>query len=326
MGKFIGRKGSVGVGVEAVRGTAQVTTVNWLPWLKISFDDKVDKEREKSAFGNIADTDSSYVVSKFAEGEIEGEIKTNVLGAIFKALMGQSSSAVASGTAYLHTFAFLDNNQHASLSLIYLDPNETVVFKKAMVDTLKIVVEPKGIVNYAVGFKSMPSQGWATLTPNYTATGVKFLHQHLTVKVADTIAGLSVATGLDIKKLELTIKKNADFDNVVNSVTPVDVINKEFSVEGKIVINRNDNTFKNYALNGTYKAMEIVLDDGVVLNGAITSKMIMQMPRVDFFEWEQDRGLNDLVTETINFKANYDAVNDLDIISTLSLTNLLTTY
>lgn len=327
MGKFVGRRGALGVANEATRGTA-VTPAYWIPYASISFDDKVEKARETSAFANIQDSDSAFVTQKYAEGEFEAELRDKSLGAILKAVMGSVSSAVVGGdaTVYDHTFSVLNSNQHPSLSLCYQDPNETIMFSRSMVDSFKLKVEPKGIVTYTVGFKANPSQDYGTRTTDFTSLGYKFLHQHLSFKVAANLAGLAAASALDIIGLELEIKKNAETEDSMGTLTPTDIFNKQISVEGKIIVNRTDNTFKNYMKNGDYKAIEIKFTDTNTIGNSSKTTLTIQMPRVDWYDWEQDRSLDDLVTEEIAFKGNFDATNADNIIDSVVLRNLVTSY
>ena len=76
-----------------------------------------------------------------------------------------------------------------------------------------------------------------------------------------------------------------------------------------------DDTYRNYMLNGTYRAMEIKL------NGGANSVLDLVFPRVDFSQWEPDYTLNEIAQQSVQFKANYDQANALDIISTCTLTN-----
>ena len=325
MSKFIGRRGSVGVAVEATRGTALAPTY-WIPFTKLSFDDNIEKTQEKAAFGQIANMDSAYATSKYAKGDIEGEVYDKSLGAYLYALMGAVSPALTETGVYTHTFTLSQTNQHKSLSIGYHDPNENLLFPLSMIDQFKMTVEPKGIVQYTAGFVSKSSNDWGTLTPVFSSVGRKFLHQHLQVKVAANIAGIAAATAFDVKKLELTIKKNTEMDNVCGTLQPGDIVNKEFSVEGKITINRNDNTFKTLSLTDAYKSLQIVLEDPYLIGATKDTKLVLQFPRVNFDSWAQDRKIDDLVTETFNFTAYYDAVNGLDQISTCTLQNTVTAY
>jgi hypothetical protein len=73
-------------------------------------------------------------------------------------------------------------------------------------------------------------------------------------------------------------------------------------------------------LNGTYRALE------VKLYASSSASLTLQFPRVDFSQWEPDYTLNEIAKQTINFKANYDAANAANIISTCTLINTTTSY
>jgi hypothetical protein len=122
-------------------------------------------------------------------------------------------------------------------------------------------------------------------------------------------------TAISLKSLELNISKNTMFDHVMGTVEPEDILNQQLSVEGSIELNLEDDTYRNYMLDGTYRAMEIQLD------GGSSSRLTLQFPRVDFSEWEPDYTLNEIAKQSINFKANYDQANALDIISSCVLIN-----
>lgn len=313
MSKFVGRLGNVGIAKEATAGTI-VTPTFWVPSNSISFDDKVTTAREEEGLGRIEDSDSNLVTNKFAEGDVEIDMNDYQLGLFLTSLLGDSPTTTG-GPTYTHTFAFTNTNTHKSLSIAYQDPDQTKIFPFTMIDGLEITVEPEGIAKAKASFKSRVSRDWATLTPNYTTLGNKFLHQHLVCKTASTIGGLSAATAISLKKLSLKINTNADFDNVLGTVEPEAILNHQFSVEGEMTLYKTDDTYRQLMLGGTYKAME------VTFNRASNSSLTFQMPRVDFTEWEQDRKLDDIVGQTIQFKGNYDAANAAAVISSCTLVN-----
>lgn len=313
MSKFVGRKGTLGIAVEASRGTA-VAPVFWIPWSTMSFRDIVEEAREEQAFGVLADSDSKFVTQKMGEGEIEAQLYDKGLGAILTGVLGASPSTSGSNP-YTHTYTLSNSNQPKSVSLYWKDTDRSVIYPLGTVDSFQISVEPSGIVNYTVGFKSKAERDFTSQTPNFTAVGNKFLHQHLQFRLADTIGNLAAATPISLKNLELTINKNAMFDSVMGTVEPEDILAQQLTVEGSIELNLEDDTYKDYMLNGTYRAMEIYLFR------SSSSSLKIQLPRVDFSEWEDDYTLNEIAKQKINFKANYDAANALDIISTCELIN-----
>jgi len=313
MSKFVGRRGEVGIAVEATAGTI-VTPTFWIPVNSISFDDKTTTAREEEGLGRIEDSDSNHVTNKHGEGEIEFDLNDRDQALFFNSLFG-ASPITAGGPTYTHTYTLQNTNTHQSISIAYQDPDTTKIFPYAVINELTIAVEPDGIVKGTASFMSRVARDWTTLSSDYTSLGNKFLHQHTVFKLAANTGALAAASNISLKGLELTISANTELDNVTGTVEPEAVLNHQFSVEGNITLNKEDETYRNYMLDGTYRAME------VTFNRATNSILQLQFPRVDFTEWEQDRSLNDIVSQTINFKGNYDAANAVASISTAILTN-----
>lgn len=314
MSKHVGRRGTLALAKESSRGTGTLTNALWVPRSTISFDDKVTEAREDEGMGVLADSDSKFVVSRMGEGEFESNLDDKSLGVILSSIIG-TSPVTTGGPTYSHAYTLNNSNQHQSLSVFYQDPDVARLFSLGVVDSLKITVEQDAIVMFTVGFKSKVGKDYTLQTANFTALGNKFLHQHLQFRTADTVGALSGASAISVKKFEVTISANTKFDTVLGTVDPEDILGQQFSVEGTIELNKEDETYRNYMLNGTYKSAELKFVR------AANSQLQMQFPRVDFSEWEQDRTLNEIVSQTINFKGNYDAANALDIISTCVLTN-----
>lgn len=321
MTKFAGRRGSLALAIEDTRGVPPTSASDyfWVPFATMSFKDTVEEAREEQGLGKIADGDSKFVVMKMGEGEVEAQLYDKALGVILSGVLGAIPTSSGSNP-YTHTYTLQNTNQHQSVSLYWSDPDRKDMYKLGMVDSFQISVEPSGIVNYTIGFKSKTADEWTSITPVFTSLGSKFLHQHLQVKLAANIGALSAATPISLKNLELTVNKNTMFDSVMGTVEPEDVLNQQISVEGTLELNLESDTYRDYMLDGTYRSMEIVL------NGGTSSILTIQMPRVDFSEWEPDYTLNEIAKQSINFKANYDATNALDIISTCTLVNAQASY
>lgn len=318
MTKFIGRRGTLGIAIEATRGVPVAPTY-WVPFVTMSFKDTIASASEEQGMGNIADQDSFYVTMKMGEGEIESQLYDHALGYILSSLLGAVPSTSGSNP-YTHAFTLSQTNQAKSLSLYWSDPDRSYMFPLAVVDSLQISVEPEGIVSYTVGFKSKTARNWASQSPSFTTLGTKFLHQHLAVKLASAVGSLSGATAISLKNLDLTISRNTIFDSVMGTVEPEDVLSQHISVEGSLNLNLEDDTYRNYMLANTYRAMELKL------LASSSSSLTFQFPRVSFNEWEPDYTLDEVAKQTINLKGNYDAANGLDIISTCSLINTKSSY
>lgn len=318
MSKFVGRRGVLGVAKEAVRGTP-VAPAYFIPFAKMSYVDSTEVAGESQGLGNIADQDSQYVTFQFGAGSVDAELYDSALGYILMSLLGAAPVTTGSNP-YTHTFAVSQTNQAQSLTLYWQDPDRCYVFPLAIVDSVKISVAPKGMVEWSVTFKSRKARDYTPVASSFTAVGSKWLHQHTQLRLATNIAGLSGASETVLKGLDLTIARNSINDEVLGTVDPADVLSQQMSVEGTLALNLEDDTYRALMTAGTYKSLELKLVNG-------TSSMLqLQFPRVAFSQWAPDWSLNAIAQQKINLKANYDAANALQIISTCILTNTKVSY
>lgn len=315
MSKHVGRLGQLLIAKESVRGTGTIANGFWIPRSTISFEDKVETARESEGVGKLADSDANFVTQKMASGEFESNLDDKLVGIILTGLMG-ASPVTTGANPYTHTYTLSNSNQHQSLSVLYQDPDYAELYSLGVIDSLKISVEQNGIVQFTVGILSRVGRTFTRQTASFTTLGNKFLHQHLVFKLAANTAGIAAASAISLKKLELNFTKNSTHDVVLGTVEPEDVLASNFAVEGSIELLKQDETYRNLMLDGTYKAMGVSF-----VRSSVNSSLAMQFPRVDFTEWEQDRGLDNIVSQTIQFKANYDAANAADIISSCILLN-----
>jgi hypothetical protein len=123
MTKFVGRRGNWGLAIEDTRGTP-VNPDFWVPFATMSFKDTVEEAREDQGMGQIADSDSKYVVMQMGEGEVESQIYDKAMGAILTGLFGSLPSTSGSDP-YTHDFTLSQTNQAKSLSLYWSDPDRS---------------------------------------------------------------------------------------------------------------------------------------------------------------------------------------------------------
>lgn len=325
MSKYIGRLVNLGIAKESSRG-AGASPVYHVPKTTFSFDDKIIQARSLGSLGKISDSEEAFVTTKYGQGEMEGEIRDKSFGLLLLAMLGSTSPSGPVDSAYTHSFTLTHTNQHQSLSFVVADLNTTELYKLVMLDSLEITAELDEVVKFSAGF--MSKQGGTTgLTVPAVVAENKFTKKHLRIKLADNIAGLSGATAISLKKLTVTINKNVVLDDVLGTAEPEDILNQQVSVEGEIELNYEDETYKNFMKNGTNKAMEIAfINTDAVIGAATNPSLTIQLPKVDFFDWEPDNGLDDIVKQKISFKANRDVANAQDVIYLCQLVNAVASY
>jgi hypothetical protein len=324
MSKYIGRLTEIGFAKESSRGTFGGSITYWLPKLGFSFDNKANLVKSGESMGSIASETSGYITELWGEGEVEAEIRDKSFGLLLYALFGAVNSADESG-ARKHTFTLdSDSNQHPSLSIAYKDPDNTQIFRRGMIDKLTIKVALDEIVSFIVGFQSHTSEGWTALTPAYVAEN-KFIAKHLSFYVADSIAGLAGASETAIRELELTIEKNVIRDKKLGSLESADILNTNFRITGRVVLNQENFTFRNYALNGNVKAVRINLTNNDRTIGTTNPTLRIDFKKVIFEEWEADKSLEGIVNQSLNFTAYWDTATS-KVFDDCYLINEVTSY
>ena len=302
----IGRLESVGIGKEASRGVG-VPASHTLPRIGYTFDDKSNKVVSSEVLGHISGNGNQAVnTALFSEGNIDGEVNVNSFGLILLALFGSESVSTVSG-AKKHAYSLVNSNQHQSLS-IHLDSGDGSIldriYEGCVLDSLELNIVPDDFVKFVAGVKGRKGQD-SSFTPAY-AEDFKFIGRDVTVKIASDTSGLAGASGLSLKEVKLSIQKNADYNFTLGTLEPENIPNKQIVVQGTITLDHESSTFRDYMLNGDYKALSIHLNNTRDAISTNTPQMYFELPVVEFFEWERDNKAESIITQTINFRALLD--------------------
>ena len=326
MAKFIGRLLDIGVARESTRGTSVAPVIRF-PQTTFSFDDKVVKARSIGGLGTLADSEEAFVTTKYGQGDLEGEIRSKGFGYLLYAMLGGYRAWGILDSAYIHGFTVSQSNQHQSLCFTVVDPNTSESYPLVMLDSLEINSELDEVVRYTASFMSKKGNSTTNTVPA-AVDEYKFTKKHLRFKIADNIDSLRSTSAISLKSLTLTIAKNVALDDVLGTAEPEDIYNRQLSVEGSITLNYVSDTYKNYMKDGNHKAVEIAFinNDATIGAGSTPPSLKIQLPRADFFDWEPDYSLDEIVSQTFSFKASRDVAGGQDIIHLCELINGLTDY
>jgi hypothetical protein len=325
MSKIIKRQANVGIGKETTRGT-KVAPSYWLKFLGFDVDDKFETAVNEQAIGVIEDADDLEITKKSASGKIEGKINDQSFGLILLGTFGAVSSAVKGGetTVYEHDFSVAESTAHQSLTVeIKYGTNEQKAYPNAVVEGLTIKADPKSYVGFEMDIQAKTGET-ASNTPSQIEEN-HFAGRHVTVKLADDLAGLGAATAIAVREIEFKIEKNVESDDVLGSVTPADFYNKQFAVTGTLTLVFNDTSLKTIALNNTQKAMRITIENtDVTIGSASNPKLVIDLAKVKASEYSREGGLNDVITQSIVFKGLYSMTDSQMVVATL--TNEVASY
>jgi|ERR1051326_2618355 hypothetical protein len=325
--KGIGRLVQVGIGKESTRGTA-VTATYWTPWNDLVIDEKKEFAVDQQSYGLVEDSVNLTQVKKWAQGTISGNVLDQSFGLILYSMFGTlTSHAAHSGETivYDNVFNIGESAQHQSLTFNLHDPLSAQDYQYAngVVEKLDLTVALKKFVAYTAAIKALSGATHAAFSPS-TTTENRFVPQYLTAKFASAYSTITGGGGstVALRGLQLTLNANVEDQEVLGNVAPADFLNKQFSVEGTFeAIWQNESDFKTAFLGPTAQAIRFdIKNSDVTIGTSANPELIIDLPKCTFQELSRPFKVNDLVYQTIKFKAVYDIANTLMIKATLTNT------
>jgi hypothetical protein len=326
MAKIIGSLVHVGLGRETTRGNA-VSAGYWIPKTDLSFNDNVEYIKQEAPYGVINDLMDGTPGKVWGAGNISGPVFVDSIGLILGATFGQFPTASGSAVVgYTHNFTPAQNSQHASLTLYRKDANEDIRFSLGMVNSLEINYELGEYLSYGVEFISRSGQT-TTSTPAYTATGAKIRPQDLTVRIANTIAGLGAGTVLEVESAMIKIEKNAIDYQVHGSRELNDVFNGRFGFSGTLVLLWDSTVYKELWEAGTKQALRLTaINTAETVGSGATTNPVLEFTIAPSLleEFGVEQGNGDIVKQTIGFTGLYNPVDGTSI--SARLVNAVASY
>lgn len=324
MSNLIGRLRSVGLAKETTKGTAVAPTY-WLPYTGFNPNPVIQNKVKDGATGRIEAGHENDIVSQMAQPSVEGILTDKAIGLLLLSAFGSVASVAKSApntAVYDHTFSVLNSNAHPALTLSYKDANFGKQIAYSMLNKLEIEAKVSDYVRYKAEFiAKLEADG--TTTPANTAENA-FVPKHISVKIADTVAGLSGASAVALQSIKLTINKNAEAIFGLGSHDPSSIVNKELEISGDIECLENDATWRALFTAGTNKAMSITFLSDAVIGSSSAPQLVLTFNKVFFDSWKEGANLKDLIKENMTFKMLY-SLTDSKAVGAV-LTNLATTY
>jgi len=323
MTEIIGRNLEVGVSVEPTRGTSPAAAEKWLKLITADLKSMVEHAQDGSSHNNLADSDQRRVTKKWFQGSIDGIMHYDAIGYFLYNLYGIVSSSEVGASVYDHSFSLENAIQHTALSLYVKDGSvNQVALANGMVGTLDLSFATDDYLKAVIDLMAA-SEGSNSDTPSYD-TEYDAIGKDIVVKISDTEGGLSGAAATKVKSGNIKFDAGLINDFVLGSYNPDDIYNAKMAIEGSLELNYADDTFKDLFESDDAKYMSITItgsqDIGTIYNPTIT----IILNKVQITGWDRSGANDDLVTETIDFKAFYNETDGEQ--STLVLRNLTEEY
>lgn len=299
---IVGKNIEIGVSVEQSRGVPQAGAEKWVKKMTANIRPKAMSVNDDISTGSLEDSDNSRIVKKWIEGDVDGILHVDAIGYFIYNLYGSvSSSWVASGV-YSHVFTLLNSVQHPSLAIFGKDGAiQQKVFNNCMVNSLEINAVVEDFVKFKMSMIGKVEASNAD-TPSYD-TEYDFIGKDVSVKVADTEAGLVGATALEARNLNIKFDAALLADHILGSYFPDDVYNTTMKIEGDMEITFADTTFKDMYLGDTAKYMQITITGSQNIGSSNYPTITILLNKVKITNHEISGGRDEIVTEKITFKA-----------------------
>lgn len=323
MNEIIGRDLQVGLATETVRGTAATTVEKWMRNVSVSILERAEHVEDDSRRGVLEDMQGRRVISKYIEGDIEGIVHVDAIGYLYSSIYGVVVSEVVAGSVYDHEFTLGQNIEHPTLTVFAKDGDaQQLKFNGCVLNTLEISASIDNFVRFTAGIIGIGGVDNAAV-PDYD-TEYDFIGRDITIKVADSEAGLSGATAIKAKSVSINHDQGAIRDQVFGANTPDNIYNAKQSIDGEFMLNFTDETFKDLYLGNTSKYMSITIEGEADLGSGNKPTITYIFNNIMITDWTRDGGSDELVTQTVSFKAYYNETDGEA--SKVTLRNLTSSY
>lgn len=308
--EIIGREISFGVAKEAARGTAEASADKWLRKVSANVVERADHAEDDTTRGRLEDGEGRRVVQKYIEGDVEGITHADAIGHFLNNLYGTvSTTVVEAGSVFSHEFTLQQDIQHPSLTLFAKDGDvQQYKFSNGMVGSYELSVATDDFVRFSSSFVAKDAAADST-SPSYD-TEYDFISRDVTVKVADTEAGLPGATATKAKNVTITWDQGLIRDHVVGSYDPDDVYNGRMMIEGDMELNFTDETFKDLYQGDDAKYMSITITGAADLGAGNNPEIEIVLNKAQINDWNREGGANELVTESVSFRGYFNSTDN----------------
>ena len=232
--EIIGRDIEVGVAVGENAGSPsrsiQKTTANIFRGVEHAEDD--------TTRGSIIASKQRRVVQHWLEGSIGGIIHADAIGYFLANLWGTTSSGAESNGTYEHTITLDDDHYHTPLSLWLKEGTDIYDGEAVQVNSLEVTAGVDDYLRYTAELIGEDLTTGSSFTPSYEQE-VDFIGKDITIKVANTKAGLSSATAVQAKEVTINQNRNLERNHVFNNkYTPETIYGPRFETEISMTLNR----------------------------------------------------------------------------------------
>lgn len=306
------------LGIESAPGV--VATKQYMyRWLTKGLNSIPDILENESAVGSDVRVNDSAIDVWHSEGPLGGKVTENGIALLNHGMFNKVVTTDNTDGTYTHSFTRDKTIARKSFSIWDVTPAGTHLYQSMYMDNLNLKVEvgDKGAwLEADTSFKGWKHKDVTAITPVLDTSEREYTSRHVTVLLADDVAGLADASArVRARSITLALEETANVDHSVGEVND----DPEFDFDpqeakGTMVVKYKKTDFTEDYFTNKIHALKILIVNG-------DSKIEYVGTKVRFREVTPSDGINDTVSQTISFFFEADDQNGgKDIVSNVTNT------
>lgn len=306
MAEVIGRRGTIGVAIEATPGTPQGSPSVFLPFTENTILGHHEPIANISAKGSRVKEFSSVPGKRWGEGSLKAFLDATNVGYLLKSAFGTESLTIknASPPTYDHLFyPTVSGNVPASMTLWDFKGVDTEQYAYASVDQLDIQVDESGIatVSAAIKAKAPSTVSSPTLT---TTSGYLFTWKDMNVGFGATPQAAIAATPTKLTLFKMTLKNNLELNYKSGSQQPDTLVMGPVEITGEYDLFFENTTDRNNYYNNAKQSMVVTLT-GADLGSGFSESLQIVFKKIRIHQMNMETGIDKLFAIKCSFVAEW---------------------
>jgi hypothetical protein len=306
--EIIGRDIKLGI---AVGETTEAE--KWIKKTSANVRQRVEHAEDDTTRCSIVGSEGRRVTQKYIEGDIDGITHVDVLGYWLANIYGDVSTTDNADGTYTHEFTLDESAFHTPLTLFILEGDTKYQMNDIHVGSHEITASTDDYVRFSCSVVGKDADS-STETTDYDEES-DFIGRDVTIKIADTKAGLDSASALTVKSTTISTDMSLERDHAFGSYDPELIYGPRKEVEITLEKNYIDDTFKDLYEGDDSKFMRITIEGESDISNdesGVPAKIEYEFYKVMVTDWDKSDDADALVTEDVTLKAFYNHDEETD--------------
>lgn len=257
-----GRQITFGLTKETVRNTAETTASKWFPHKTFSIQRLQEYLNNDSAIGNLHKDVKQDLEFENVGGNMESKLDELIAGDMLYYLFGDvTSTQVGATTVYEHEFTLPSDVATPSFTTFTnLPATGDIRLSGCRVASIDFTAEAGADSMMNSSVMGIAQASASAQTPSFSEPNI-LQSRHCTIGYADTVAGLSAPTFLDIRSASINLNNNLAPDKALGNLNPVDMLSGGFNFEFKFSALVKADIFETWQAGAVEKAFIMKWED-----------------------------------------------------------------